>query len=98
MSAIEWTEEELEARANGMRAKPIAIDKSFEEAALRVACKHGVTVAQMLGPKRFGHLVRARAELYRVLRAPPFSWSYPAIGHACGGRDHTTILAAVRDS
>jgi chromosomal replication initiation ATPase DnaA len=46
----------------------------------------------ILGPSRQPHLVEARAEVFRELRA--LGWSYPRIGRAVG-RDHTTIHAAV---
>jgi hypothetical protein len=47
------------------------------------------------GPgSRLKHLVRARRDLYRALRNQ--GWSLPAIADFCGGRDHTTILLALR--
>jgi chromosomal replication initiation ATPase DnaA len=37
----------------------------------------------------------ARRELYAALRAK--GWSYPAIGRFVGNRDHTTVMAALRE-
>jgi chromosomal replication initiation ATPase DnaA len=96
MSAIEFTEEDIE-RASSRQAPSLAkAHGTAEQAAEEVAKRHGVRVRDMLGPSRLAHLVRARADLYRVLRAPPFSWSLPAIARFAGGRDHTTILSALK--
>jgi chromosomal replication initiator protein len=48
------------------------------------------------GPCRSRELVRARAILATELRRAPWELSLPAIGRALGGRDHTSILWALR--
>jgi chromosomal replication initiation ATPase DnaA len=96
MSAVEFTEQDLE-RAHVVHGLTKA-HGTAEQAAKEVAQRHGVRLREMLGPSRETHLVRARLELYRILRAPPFSWSYPSIGRFVGGRDHTTIISAVKGS
>lgn len=94
MSALELTPEAIElASVTHPRAKPLDLDSQREASA--VAKRHGLTYAQLMGPSRYSHIVRARAELYRVLRAAPYRWSYPAIG-AFVGRDHTTVIDCIR--
>jgi chromosomal replication initiation ATPase DnaA len=45
---------------------------------------------------RYGHVVVARRAV--CIRLKELGWSYPAIGRAIGGRDHTTIMSLVKDS
>lgn len=92
MSAIEFTEEDLEARMLRPTA-PSRLAETFHQVAGRVAKAHGLTTMKMLGVGRFKHLAEARRELYRELRV--LGWSYPEIGRACMGRDHTTIMYAL---
>jgi chromosomal replication initiation ATPase DnaA len=91
MSAVEYTEEQIEGATVGPPPPP---GFSALELAGAVAREYGIDVPEMLGPSRFGHLVRARAALYRQLRQR--GWSYPAIGRFAGGRDHTTVMYALR--
>lgn len=96
MSVVEFTEEQLEAASTRIaRICGPAPNSTAAEMAELVAERHGLTVADMLGPSRLKHIVRARTDLYLVLRAAPFSWSYPAIGRFCGERDHTSIMWAL---
>jgi chromosomal replication initiation ATPase DnaA len=96
VSAVEYTEQDLERAhvVHGLTKAHGTADQAAEE----VAQRHGVSVREMKSASRETHLVRARLELYRILRAPPFSWSYPSIGRFVGGRDHTTIIQAVKGS
>jgi chromosomal replication initiation ATPase DnaA len=95
MSAIEFDEAHfLSAEAALLRAMNTPRMAATELAA-RIAARHGLQAAWILGKQRTPHIMRARVELYRALREPPFSWSYPAIGRFVGGRDHTTIIAAL---
>lgn len=70
---------------------------TVEEAAKRVleqvADHHSVTIEDITGPSRRGDHVRARHEAAYLLRQ--CSLSYPQIGRALGGRDHTTVMYAV---
>ena len=95
MSAIEFSQDDLERAVSRVTLGLAKAHGSAEQAAEEVARRHGVRVREMLGPCRETHLVRARLDLYRVLRAEPFSWSYPSIGRFVGGRDHTSILYAL---
>ncbi|WP_354542341.1 helix-turn-helix domain-containing protein [Rhizobium alvei] len=55
----------------------------------------GITVSEVRGPCRDATLVRARHEaIYEVRRQTSFS--LPQIGRWFGGRDHSSILSAVR--
>lgn len=58
---------------------------------------HGqpMTVADLLGPNRESAVVRARQyAMWRIKQET--NWSLPRIGRAFGGRDHTTVLHALR--
>jgi chromosomal replication initiation ATPase DnaA len=90
MSAIEYTEADFEQNAQ----KHVRSVESASDVARRIAAKHHCSVAHMLSKLRYAHLVRARLELYQVLRTPPFSWSLPAIGRFTN-RDHTTVMLAL---
>jgi len=57
----------------------------------KVARRHHVTMGELLGRRRFKHIVAARHSAWRELRAKGLS--YPAIGELWGV-DHTTVLAA----
>ena len=96
MSAVEFTEQDLERAGDRLLRGLVKTlpHGTADEAAEEVAQRHGVRVRDMLGPSRTPHLVRARADLYRVLRAAPFCWSTPAIGNFCK-RDHTSVLSAL---
>lgn len=59
-----------------------------------VAERHGLTVADLVGPSRKAYIVCARAEAaYRILRSTDLTLR--EIGLRLGGRDHSTISALV---
>ncbi len=63
---------------------------------LDTACQiFGITLEDMCGPARKRPLVEARQMTMYVMRELT-DFSYPAIGEQFGGRDHTTVLHAVR--
>ncbi|MFM8938823.1 MAG: helix-turn-helix domain-containing protein [Phenylobacterium sp.] len=73
----------------------------FREITREVAEAHKVGVDDILGPGLFKQMTRARQETAWRLRqmrkadgSPRFS--LPQIGAWLGGRDHTTILHAIR--
>jgi len=88
MGCVEFTEADLSIGLAELPGKSGADAMAFE-----VARAHGVRLADMLGPSRYAALARARADLYRRLRQ--CGWSYPMIGSFVGGRDHTTVMAAL---
>ncbi len=64
-----------------------------------IAHKHGLTYADLVGPRRFRHIIPARDEAIAAVRALSNgreSFSLPMVGRIFGGKDHTTILAALR--
>ena len=54
-----------------------------------------VSPTEIIGPSRQRHIFRARQAAMYVARVTGQN-SYPAIGRMFGGRDHTTVLHAVR--
>ena len=51
----------------------------------------GYEAARVRGPSRYQEDVEARANVSKVLRGE-FGWSFPRIGHALGGKHHTSIM------
>lgn len=62
----------------------------------RVAEAFGVTHADIIGPRQFAALVRARWAAIAAVREARPDLSMIQLGRAFGGRDHTTILHAIR--
>jgi len=58
-----------------------------------VGARFGVTWDELLSKSRIAHIVAARHVASWLMRRS--GMSYPAIGRALGGRDHTTAMAAV---
>lgn len=52
----------------------------------------GLSIEQLLSDAKQAQLVDARALAVWGLRTAGAGWSYPMIGRAMGGRDHTTIM------
>ena len=65
-----------------------------KRAILPVLHYHGLTWAQIAARNNRLTYVRARTEIYMLLRER--GWSYPQIGRLVGGRDHTTIVHSVQ--
>src|SRR5574343_425888 len=58
--------------------------------AIRIICeRHDVSLHDLLGKRRFRHLVLARVDAYAKLRE--MGWSYPAIGWLFN-RHHSSII------
>jgi len=63
--------------------------------ALQTARKHGLTIHELLSPRRQRKIVLARHEaMWRCVKET--SLSLPHIGRILGGKDHTTVLHGVR--
>lgn len=60
-----------------------------------VAQRHQVSVADLRGGNKARYLHRARSEAAYLLRHG-LQLSYPEIGLVLGGRDHTTVMSALR--
>lgn len=68
-----------------------AVDKAIARARLK---HRGVSQAELLSPTRRRKIAHARQHAMWLLRQE--GYSYPQIGRAFGGRDHTTALHGVR--
>ena len=68
---------------------------SIESIQNRVATHYGVRVAEMFSPRRARNVARPR-QVAMFLAKNLTSLSYPEIGRQFGGRDHTTVMHAVR--
>jgi chromosomal replication initiation ATPase DnaA len=68
--------------------------------ALRRACAEafGISEAELIGPSRERRLSIARQAACYVLRRRFARLSYPVIGRMMGGRDHGSIIHAVRQT
>jgi hypothetical protein len=54
----------------------------------------GVSVAELLGARRYREIAEARFAIMAVYSAA--GWSLPRIGRMLGDRDHTTVLNGLR--
>lgn len=62
----------------------------------RIAKEHGLTVDMLKGPSRTAHVVIARHHAVYEIRRQCKDVSTTVIGRMLGGRDHTTIITALR--
>lgn len=74
---------------------------TMEQIIREVATRHRLAVRDLLGRDIYPNYVLARQEAMwrlRQQRKPDGSprWSYPAIGRAMGGKDHTTVMHGVK--
>jgi chromosomal replication initiation ATPase DnaA len=60
----------------------------------RIAIEHGYDPGELRGPRKIQALVSQRRVVAKVLRAA--HWSYPRIGRALGGRDHSCVWWLLR--
>jgi len=68
---------------------------SIDEIQKRVAAHYDVRVAEMFSARRARNVARPR-QVAMYLAKTLTSFSYPEIGRQFGGRDHTTVMHAVR--
>ena len=61
---------------------------------IAVADTYGLTVEELIGPRRARPLVTARHVAMYLIRSLT-DYSYPSIGKVFGGRDHSTVISAV---
>ena len=74
-------------------SEPAHLDGIGTDLAKQVAIREfGVTWADLVSRRRADDLVRGRAFVTWALRALGEPMSYPVIGMALGGRDHTTVI------
>ena len=72
----------------------INVPQSMREIATLVAERHGLTLEELRGPSRKHRVSRPRQEAMAFMRAEG-RFSYPQIARYFG-KDHTTVLHAVR--
>lgn len=77
----------------GVEIRPRA---SWRELVARVAVWHGVGVEDITGPRRFRRIVAARFDAVVAVHKAYPNLSSPRLGALFGGRDHSTILSALR--
>lgn len=77
-------------------AEPIEIPMTETQRIIRDVCvKHGISYPEIIGHRRARPIIAARHEaMYRLSKETTLS--LPAIGRRMGGKDHTTVLHAVR--
>jgi chromosomal replication initiator protein len=83
------------------RHETLAPANTMREIAVAVAASHGCSVAELRGQSRIRIIARPRQEAMWLCRQVRLAdgkhrYSLPLIGHFFGGRDHTTVLHAVR--
>ena len=70
MSAVEFTPEQLDQAADRFVRSLHTPRAEAMQVAESIASAHGLTVQVLLSPSRFRHVVLARVDPYRALRAP----------------------------
>jgi len=88
---LELAEKVLADAMSKTRTRPITIDLVIQEA----SALSGFSVEELRGQSRSRPLVQARQVAMYVLRQLT-DHSYPTIAAAFGGRDHTTVIHAVK--
>lgn len=87
--AAEQHQAALQARSHKIEAAPKGM-------VCRIARRHGLTRADLTGPSRLRTIVRVRMLAMAVLARRFPDMSLKQIGRHFGGRDHTTVLHALR--
>lgn len=87
-ASYRWGDSPLPPQARADRVRYIIAE---------VAAKHDVSVADLLGPRRFRPLVRARWEAAWRLKNLPWSPSFPRVAQWLGYEDHTSCMYAVAE-
>jgi chromosomal replication initiation ATPase DnaA len=72
-------------------------DEILREALKKISAKYDFPIHMFKGARRFGELVKARAEFAKHIRSNHPDISLVEIGVALGGRDHTTIINLLKE-
>ena len=91
---FDWEEEEEEVELVDSRGMTPRQANLLEIEAIAKA--HCFTVEDILGPRKFKHLVAVRRKCIVMLREKGYSTT--EIGRIMGGRDHSTICHALKMS
>lgn len=75
--------------------------QEVQEIIATVAWRHGVTLEELKGPRKYRKVAYARFEAMHELRSltrqdGTVRFSTTHIGQILGGRDHTTVIAGLR--
>ena len=89
---IEFTKESLEPLLKNKRNG--GDDDAYENVKSIVADFYGITVAELVGPKRSSQYITPRHICMYILKTK-YDIPYKKIGALLGGRDYTTVMAAV---
>jgi chromosomal replication initiation ATPase DnaA len=91
---FDWKEPEAEEKLIDSRGMTPRQANLLEIEA--IAKEHCFTVEDILGPRKFKHLVTVRRKCIVMLREKGYSTT--EIGRIMGGRDHSTICHALQKS
>jgi chromosomal replication initiation ATPase DnaA len=88
--------EESILEASRLIAKAHADRYSYEFILATVARAHGLSVAELKGPRRSRHIVSARMHAVHMIITMRPDLSLVFVGKAVGGRDHSTVINATQ--
>jgi chromosomal replication initiation ATPase DnaA len=77
------------------RGELVVSGTTWKDTARAVADKHGLTLAELLGPSRVRKVAHARQEAMALVHHE-HKLSTVRVGQLFGGRDHTTVLHALK--
>lgn len=72
-----------------------SLRQQMREAVKHIAARHGIDAKDIMSDRRNKQVVRARHEAIYYVKQHT-TWSTPQIGTFFGGRDHTTVLHAIK--
>lgn len=75
---------------------PVQLAREPKRIITRIAEAFGFTYADVIGDRRTAAVMRARWAAIAAVREAHPDWSLPRLGRVFGGRDHTTMLHAIR--
>ena len=92
----DWLAEKIRRHARAMAPPPTPESHTVAAILAAVTEATGYPADDLLGPRKTYPLVRARQMAYHLIRVLRADMSFPAIGRAMGGRDHTSIMHGLR--